>query len=58
MDFNSMFPSQYKQHSNNLVVRNTYIEVIAKLQKIVIIFIYVQMILPCVHNKNKWKKIK
>ena len=43
MDFNSfMFPSQYKQHRNNIVVHSTHIEIIAKLQKIAFIFIYVQ----------------
>ena len=43
--FNSfMFPSQYKQHRNNLVVHSirTHIEIIAKVQKIAIIFIYIQ----------------
>ena len=53
-DFNSfMFPSQYKQHRNNLVVHSTHIEIIAKLQKIAIIFIYVQNDFSGVHNKHK-----
>ena len=37
-----MFPSQYKQHRNNIVVHSTHIEIIAKLQRIAFISIYVQ----------------
>ena len=58
MDFNSfMFPSQYKQHRNSIVVYSTHIEIIAKLQKKLQSYLFTfKMIFSGVHNKNKWKK--
>ena len=52
-----MFPSQYKQHRNNIEVYSTHIEIIAKLPKELQSYLFrFKMIFSDVHNKNKWKK--
>ena len=59
MDFNSfIFLSQYKEHRNILVVHtcSTYIEIIAKLQKIASYFFTLKMTFSGVYNKNKREK--